>query len=88
MVGLHLFSFGDHTKELFTLLHPSLECVTELETDPKRRFVFFTVTTSDDGVLCVYALSLCSFYLNDYKIRWKIKVREMKKTKKKNTWKV
>ena len=39
------------------LLHPGLEGVTEVETDPKRRFVSFEVTPSDDRVLCIYAPS-------------------------------
>ena len=33
----------------------SLEGVTEVDTDPKERFVSFKVTPSNDKVLCVYA---------------------------------
>ena len=35
------------------------EGITEVETDPKKRFGSFTTTSSNDRVLCVYALSGC-----------------------------
>ena len=48
------FSPGDtHTKEMLFLLHLGLECVTEVDTDPKERFVSFKVTTSNEGSLLV-----------------------------------
>ena len=46
---------GDsHTK---ALLHLGLEGATEVDTDPKGRFLSFKVTLSNDRVLCVYAPS-------------------------------
>ena len=72
-------------KELLVLLHPGLEGITEVDTDPKGRFVSFKVTPSNDRVLCVYALGIApgnscleGVSLKDYKIIWKIKMREMK----------
>ena len=42
------FSPGDtHIKGMLFLLHLGLEGVTEIDTDPKERFVFFDVTTSN-----------------------------------------
>ena len=43
-----------HIKELLALLHLDLKCVTEVDIDPKGRFVSFKVTPSDDRVLCIY----------------------------------
>ena len=85
-LGAIFFPPGDsHRKGLFVLLHLGLEGVTEFGTDPKGRFMFFKVTPSNDSVLCVYALGIApgnSFLegvsLKDYKITWKIKMREMK----------
>ena len=51
------FSEDSHTKWLFVLLHQSFEDFTQVDTDPKRKFVSFNVTPSNDRVLCVYALS-------------------------------
>ena len=57
-LGPFLFSPEDsHTKRLHALLHPSLEGVIEVDTDPKRRFVSFKVTPCNDIVLSVYTLS-------------------------------
>ena len=42
-----------HTKGMLFLLHLSLEGVTEVDTDPKERFVSFKVTTSNEGSLFV-----------------------------------
>ena len=57
-LGTIFFSPGDrHTKGLLDLLHPGLEGVTKVDTDPKRRFVSFNVTTSNGRVFCVYATS-------------------------------
>ena len=85
-LGPIFFSPGDsHTKGLLVLLHLGLEGVTEVDTDPKGRFVSFKVTPSNDRVLCVYALGIApgnscleGVSLKDYKIIWKIKMREMK----------
>ena len=42
---LIFFSPGDsHTKRSLVLLHPDLEDITEIETDPKEELVFFKVT--------------------------------------------
>ena len=38
-------------------LHPGLEGVTEVDTDPKGRFVSFKITLSNNRVLCVCAPS-------------------------------
>ena len=47
------FSPGDsHTKGMLFLLHLGLEGITEVDTDPKGRFVSFKVTPSNDRVLC------------------------------------
>ena len=80
------FSPGDScTKGLLILLHLGLDGVTEVGTDTKGRFVSFKVTPSNDRVLCVYALGIApgnscleGVSLKDYKIIWKIKMREMK----------
>ena len=85
-LGAIFSSPGDsHTKGLLALLHLGLEGVTEVDTDPKDRFVSFKVTPSNDRVLCVYALGIApgnscleGVSLKDYKIIWKIKMREMK----------
>ena len=46
-LGAIFFSLVDsHTKGLLVLLHLSLEGVTEVDTDPKERFVSFKVTYS------------------------------------------
>ena len=43
------FSPGDsHTRGMFFLLHLGLECVTEVDTDPKERFVSFKVSTCNE----------------------------------------
>ena len=41
--------------EMLVLLHLGLEGITEVDTDPKGRFVSFKVTPSNDRVLCVCA---------------------------------
>ena len=63
----------------------SILTVTEADTDPKGRLVSFKVTPSNDRVFCVCALGIALGYsclegvsLKDYKIIWKIKMREMK----------
>ena len=74
-----------HTKGLLVLFYLSLEGINEVGTDPKGRFVSFKVTPFNDRVLCVYALGIApgnscleGVSLKDYKIIWKIKMREMK----------
>ena len=55
-LGPIFFSSGDsHTKGLLVLLHPGLEGVTEVDSDPKWRFVSFNVTPSNERVLRIYA---------------------------------
>ena len=52
------FSPGDsHTKGLLVLFHLGLECVIEVEIDPKGRLVSFRLALFNDRVLCVYATS-------------------------------
>ena len=53
------FSSGDtHTKGMLFLLHLGLEGVTEVDTDPKERFVSFKVTTTNEGSLFVLLQSI------------------------------
>ena len=57
-MGPIFYSPGDsHTKGLLVLLYLGLEGITEVDPDPKGRFVSFKVTLSNDRVLCVYAPS-------------------------------
>ena len=73
-------------KKCFSCLIWVWEIVTEVDTDPKRRFVSFKVTPSNERVLCVFTLHgitpdnrwLGGISLKDYTITWKIKVRKMK----------
>ena len=46
-----------HTKVLLGQLHTGLEGVTEVDTDPKGRFVSFKITPSNNRVFCVCAPS-------------------------------
>ena len=62
-----------------------LEGVTEVDADPKGRFVSIKVTLSNDKILCVYALAIApgnscleGVSLKDCKIIWKMKMKEMK----------
>ena len=48
---------NSHTKGLIAQLHPGLEDVTEVDTDPKGIFVSFKVTLSNNRVLCFSAPS-------------------------------
>ena len=48
---------SSHTKGFIAQLHPGLEGVTEVDTDPKGRFVSFKVALSKSKVLCVSATS-------------------------------
>ena len=45
-----------HTQGLIAQLHPGLEGVTEVDTDPKERFVSFKITVSNNR-----SLLLCPF---------------------------
>ena len=70
---------------MLVLLHLGLEALTEVDTDPKGRYVSFEVTPSNDRILCVYALGIApgnicleGFSLEEYKTSSKIKMREMK----------
>ena len=67
------------------LLHLSLDGVTEVDTDPKERFVSFKATTSNESsrFVPVQFISpesswLGGAFLKDYKNICKIKMREMK----------
>ena len=85
-LGPIFFSPGNsHTKGLLILFHLGLEGITEVDTDPKEKFVSFKVTPSNDRVFCVWPLQgiapgnswLEGAFLKDCKIIWK-KIREMK----------
>ena len=67
------------------LLYLGLEGVTEVETDPKARFVSFKVTTSNESSLSVPLQGIAPesswlrrAFLKDYKNICKIKMRGMK----------
>ena len=85
-LGAIFYSPGDsHTKGLLVLSHLALEGVTEVDTDPKGRFMSIKVTLSNDRTLCVYALGIApgnscleGVSLKDCKIIWKMKMKEMK----------
>ena len=70
-----------HTKGLLAQLHTGLEGVTDVDTDPKGRFVSFKVTLFNNRVLCVCTSReqlVKDVSLKYYKIIWKIKVRRKK----------
>ena len=85
-LGPIFFFPGDsHTKGMLFLLHLGLEGITEVDTDPKERFVSFKVTTSNESSLFVPLQGIApenswlgGAFLKDYKIICKIKMREMK----------
>ena len=85
-MGPIFFSLGDtHTNGMLFLLHLGLESVTEVDTDPKERFVSFKVTTSNGSSLFVPLQSIApesswlgGAFFTDYKNICKIKMREMK----------
>ena len=70
------FSPGDsHTKGMLFLLHLSLEVVTQVDTDPKGKFVSFKVTTSNESSLIVPLQGIAAenswlrgAFLKDYKL--------------------
>ena len=45
------------SKGMLVLLHPGFDDVTEVDIDPKGRFVSFKIAPLNDRVFCVYALS-------------------------------
>ena len=81
-LGTNFFSPGhSHTKGLLVILHPGLQCITEVDTDPKRAFFSFTVTPLPlfmplQGIApgSSWLWGVC---LKDYKIKWTIKMMEM-----------
>ena len=88
-LGPIFFSPGDsHTKGLLVLLHPSLEGITEVDTNPNMGFVSFKFTpfplmTEFYVFMPLQGIApgnswLGGVSLKDYKIIWKIKMREMK----------
>ena len=67
------------------LLYLSLEGASEIDTDPKGRFVSFKVTTYNESSLFVLLQGIATenswlggAFLKDHKIICKIKMREMK----------
>ena len=81
------FSPGDnHTQEMLFVLCLGLEGITEVDTDPERRFMSFKVTSSNESSLFVPLQGIApesswlgdAFFLKDYKILCKIKMSEMK----------
>ena len=87
--GLIFSSPGNsHKRVLFVLLHPGLEGITEIDTNPKGGFVSFKVTSLALMTEFSVFMPLQSIVpgnkwlggvcLKDYKIIWKIKMREMK----------
>ena len=79
---------NSHTKGLLVLLYPDFEGITEVNTDPKGEFVSFKVTTPPlmtefSVFMLLQGIApgnswLGGVSLKDYKIIWKIKMREMK----------
>ena len=47
-------SGGTFTKGILVLLHPGFDHVSDIDTDPKERFVSFKVAPSDDRAFCIY----------------------------------
>ena len=57
-LGPLFFSPGDtFSKRMLVLLHPGFDDVTEVDIDPKGRFVSFKVAPLNDRIFCVYAPS-------------------------------
>ena len=84
-MGLIFFSPGDsHTKRMLFEFDVGLEDITEVDTDPEGRFVSFKVTTSNQSyVVLLQGIPpenswVGGAFLKDYKIIWKMKMREMK----------
>ena len=88
-LGPIFFSPGDSdTKGSLVLLHPDLEGINEVDTNPKRGFVSFKVTPVPLIIELSLFISLQGIEpgnswlegvsLKEYKVIWKIKIREMK----------
>ena len=83
-----IFFSPSHSKGLLVLFHRGLEGITEADTDPKGGFVSFNVTplplmTEFSVFMPLPGIEpgnswLGYVSLKDYKITWKIKIREMK----------
>ena len=88
-MGSIFFCPGDsHTKGMVFVLHLGLEGITEVDTDPERRFVSFKVITSNESSLFVLPQGIApenSRLAGTFKIISKIKMREMKT---KNAWRL
>ena len=66
-LGSIIFPTTDsHTKGMLLLLHLSLERITEVDTDPKERFVSFKVTPSNDRVLSLQGIESESSWLGGH----------------------
>ena len=85
-LGPIFFSSRD-TKGSLVLLHPSLEGITEVDSDLKGGFLSFKVTNrvmaEFSELMPLQSIApenswLGEVSLKDYKIMWKIKMREMK----------
>ena len=88
MVPIFFSPEDRHTKGSLVLLHSVLEGTTEVDTDPKRGFVSFNV--SPLPLMTVFSVFmplqgivpgngwLGGISLKDYKIIWKIEMKEMK----------
>ena len=80
------FSPGDnHTQEMLFVLCLGLEGITEVDTDPEGRFMSFKVTSSNESSLfgprqgiAPENSRLGGAFLKDYKVIFKIKMRETK----------
>ena len=88
-MGLIFFCPRDsHTKLSLVLLHPDLEGITEVDTDPKVGFVSIKVTplllmTEFSMFMPLQGIASGNSWLRgvsvkNYKVIWKIKMREMK----------
>ena len=88
-LGPIFFSLGDsHTKRSLVLLHLGLENITEVDTDRKGGFVSFKSTllplmTEFSAFMPLQGIAPGNSWrrgvsLKEYKIIWKIKMREMK----------
>ena len=61
------------------VFHLRLEGITEVDTDPEKRFVFFKVTTSNESSVCAPSeYTTREQLVLYYKKICKIKMREMK----------
>ena len=90
-LGSIFFSPGySHTNGLLFSLHLGFEGITEIDTNPKGELVSFKVTplpivTEFSVFMLLQGITLGNSWLGgvsikDYKIIWKIKMREIKKS--------